>query len=99
MTADEDLSSHALADSASPEGQWFRESLRRREVARRAFVQADNDSAFRKALLGGNRPGVVELEAGDWVLYWRRARNNSRLERGGMERHRLWLSKVRKWFG
>ena len=82
LTADEEMGSHALAESDSTEGLWFRESLKRREVARRAFVQADNDSAFRRALLRRSRPGIVECEAGDWVLYWRRAKTNSRLERG-----------------
>lgn len=82
LTSDEEVGSHILADSDCPEGMWFRESLQRREVARRAFVQADNDSAFRRALLRRNRPGVIDFMAGDWVLYWRKAKTNSRLERG-----------------
>lgn len=86
LTSDDDASSHVLADSNSPEGQKFRDSLYRRECARKAFIQADNDSAFRRALLRRNRPGILEFEAGDWVLYWRMNKGNIRGERG-------------RWFG
>ena len=53
-----------------------------REAARKAFVQADNDSAFRRALLRRSRPGQLHYEPKDWVLYWRRSKGNNRLERG-----------------
>ena len=82
LVSDDDASSHVLAESDSPEGQWCRDSLQRREAARKAFVQADNDSAFRRALLRRSRPGVLTFEPKDWVLYWRRSKGNNRLERG-----------------
>ena len=82
LLSDADASSHALADSDTPEGLRFRDSLMRREVARKAFVQADNDSAFRRALLRQSRPGKIEFQKGDWVLYWRKAKGNSRTETG-----------------
>ena len=64
IMSDSDASSHALADSESPEGIKFRQDLMRRELARKAYVQADNDSAFRRALLRQSRPGKVECEQG-----------------------------------
>eukprot|EP00435_Cladocopium_sp_Y103_P025644 s3158_g6.t1 len=82
VVSDSDLSGHSLAESQLPEGVKFRESLQRRESARKAFVQADNDSSFRRALLRQSRPGKVEYEKGDWVLYWRRSKGNSRIDRG-----------------
>eukprot|EP00435_Cladocopium_sp_Y103_P022581 s1765_g5.t1 len=82
LVSDPSAASHSLAESSSPEGVRFRESLQRRESARRAFVQADNDSSFCRALLRQSRPGRVEYEKGDWVLYWRRSKGNSRIERG-----------------
>ena len=82
LTSDFDAASHSLAESSSPEGIRFRAALQRRESARRAFVQADNDSSFRRALLRQSRPGKVEYEKGDWVLYWRRTKGNNRIERG-----------------
>ena len=82
LTADDDAASHLLAESDAPEGVRFRANLQRREAARKAFVQADNDSAFRRALLRRSRPGQVEYEAEDWVLYWRKAKGNSRNIRG-----------------
>ena len=82
LVGDEQATSHAFADSETPEGVRFRESLARRESARRAFVQADNDSAYRRALLRRSRPGVIRFETGDWVLYWRKAQANNRVERG-----------------
>eukprot|EP00435_Cladocopium_sp_Y103_P035397 s1051_g9.t1 len=86
LISDADAASHSLAESSLPEGVRFKENLQRRETARKAFVQADNDSSFRRALLRQSRPGKVEYEAKDWVLYWRRTKGNSRIERG-------------RWFG
>eukprot|EP00435_Cladocopium_sp_Y103_P056318 s71_g19.t1 len=67
LTSDDCTSAHTLAESSTPEGIRFRESLQRREQARRAFIQADNDSACRRALLRRSRPGSVDFEKGDWV--------------------------------
>ena len=82
LTADQQAGAHVLAESSTPEGVRFRASLERREQARRAFIKADNDSSCRRALLRRCRPGAVEFEAGDWVLYWKRVRGNLRHERG-----------------
>ena len=59
LMSDEAASSHSLAESSSPEGVRFKESLLRRELARKAFVQADNDSSFRRAILRQSRPGKL----------------------------------------
>ena len=56
--------------------------LQRREQARIAFIQADNDNAYGRALLRRSRPQTESFEAGDWVLYWRRQKNGGRGERG-----------------
>ena len=82
LTADENTSAHVLAESSTPEGIRFRESLRRREQARKAFIQSDNDSSCRRALLRRNRPGAIEYGAGDWVLYWRKLKGNPRGAKG-----------------
>ena len=82
LTSDNDGGAHALAESETPEGLHFRESLMRREQARRAFIQADNDSACRRALLRRSRPGSVEFEKGDWVLYWKKLQGNPRGAKG-----------------
>ena len=47
-----------------------------------AFVQADNDCAYRRALLRRSRPKATNFEPGDWVLYWRRHKGGTRGERG-----------------
>ena len=82
IVSDEEATSHTLADSELPEGVMFRRSLQRREQARTAFVQTDNDNSFRRALLRRSRPPAQIFEAGDWVLYWRRQKGCSRSERG-----------------
>ena len=82
LTSDDSTGAHLLAESSTTEGLMFRESLQRREQARKAFIQADNDSSCRRALLRRSRPGSIEFETGDWVLYWKRARGNLRHERG-----------------
>ena len=69
LTSDESASSHVLAESDTPEGLRFGESLCCREQARRSFVSADNDSSFRRALLRRTRPSRDIYQKEDWVLY------------------------------
>ena len=71
IASDSDASAHSLATSQCPEGVAFRRSLQRREQARSAFVKADNDNSYRRALLRRSRPVCQSSEAGDWILYWR----------------------------
>ena len=82
IISDDNAATHSLADSDLPEGVAFRRDLQRREQARVAFAQADNDCAYRRALLRRSRPRTENFEAGDWVLYWRRQRGGTRGERG-----------------
>ena len=84
LVSHEQAASHALAASDLPEGLAFRQSLQRREQARIAFIQADNDNSYRRALFRKTRATLQTYVAGDWVLYWRRHRTGHRTrgERG-----------------
>ena len=82
LISDNMAASHALAESDLPEGVAFRRDLQRREQASIAFIQADNDNSYRRALLRRSRPQCTQFEKGDWVLYWRRQKAGSRGERG-----------------
>ena len=72
LVSDANASAHALAESGSPEGERFLAMLKLRERARRAFIQVDSCSSFRRALLRRSRPSRLDWEKGDYVLYWRR---------------------------
>ena len=72
LISDNSATCHALADSDLPEGVSFRRDLQRREQARVAFIHADNDNSYRRALLRRSRHPCERYEPGDWVLYWRR---------------------------
>lgn len=80
------MSSYVLAESPGPEGDNFRKSLQIRSAAHKAYVEADNCSSLRRALLKRSRPVSDPYEQGDWVLYWRRTADHMRRERG-------------RWFG
>ena len=82
ITSDTSQGSHALAADGCSETDQFREALNRRSRARRAFIEADNCSSLRRALLRRTRPLHKPFEEGDWVLYWRRKGGNLRRERG-----------------
>ena len=82
LVSDHDAATHSLAESASPEGIEFQNSLRRREMARKAFLTADNNSALRRALLRRTRKDPNWFEKGDWVLYWRQNKGSQKGERG-----------------
>ena len=78
----EDVGSHALAESAGEAAEEFQRRLQLRTSARRAFIDADNSSALRRALLRRTRPMRGPYEVGDWVLYWRQKGSNLRRTRG-----------------
>ncbi|CAE7412933.1 RE1 [Symbiodinium natans] len=82
LISDNSATCHALADSDLPEGVSFRRDLQRREQARVAFIHADNDNSYRRALLRRSRHPCERYEPGDWVLYWRRHKAGSRAEQG-----------------
>lgn len=102
VTSGTDVSSLASALDDHVEGDGFRRSLALRTSARKAFLEADNCSSLRRALLRRARPLRDDFEKGDWVLYWRRRGGNLRRERGRwygparvilIERQRVvWLS-------
>ena len=73
LISDDQASTHALASSDLPEGVAFRKDLQRREQARVAFVRADNDNSYRRAMLRRSRPACQ-----NWILYWRRQKAGSR---------------------
>ena len=49
----------------------FRDQLKLREVARRAFHTADNSDALRRALLKRSCPSRGVYHKGQWVMVWR----------------------------
>jgi hypothetical protein len=71
-----------MANDEGSESDRFREHLARRCSARKAFVEADNSSSLRRALLRMSRPVRGPFEIGGWVLYWRRKGANLRRARG-----------------
>jgi hypothetical protein len=77
----ESASSHVLATAEGHESDKFRKTLDLRCSARKAFVEADNSSSLRRALLRRSRPLRDPYEVGDWVLYWRKVGGNMRRER------------------
>ena len=82
ILSDGNASTHSLADSPTTEGQRFLDHLKVRERARKAFIQVDNCSSFRRALLRRTRPSRDDWEVGDFALYWRRRGGNMRREHG-----------------
>ena len=86
LTSDAGTGSLSLAEDEGPASDRFRQSLERRSIARKAFIDADNSSSLRRALLRRSRPLRGPYEVGDLVLYWRRKGANLKRERG-------------RWFG
>lgn len=59
-----------------PEGVRFRSELARREQARKAFVEVDNNQVMRRAILQRSRPPRQSYEKGQWVMMWRKRGEN-----------------------
>ena len=71
VCSDEMLPSHLLADSQTAHGIRFRQQLAYRETARKAYHDADNDMALRKAILRRSRFSSQQYSPGEWVMIWR----------------------------
>ena len=71
VASDDLLPAHMLAESDTAQGLLFRKQLEYRECARRAFHQADNDAALRKAVLRRSHPLRQDYQPGEWVMIWR----------------------------
>ena len=71
LCGDDQLPAHCLADEDHAQGIAFREHLLLRENARKAFHQADNDAALRRAVLRRNRPMRKQYAPGEWIMMWR----------------------------
>ena len=69
--------SQYTADSNTPEGIAFREHLSMREVARKAFLSADNDEKLRRAFLRRHRPHRGHVNGGTFVMFWRPGRGEN----------------------
>ena len=69
--SDHSLASHLLAENSTPEGVQFREQLARRETARKAFHEADNNAAIRRAILRRSRPLSQQYVPGEWVMMFK----------------------------
>lgn len=76
VNSDHQCASHGLADSMCPEGVRFRTELARREQARKAFVEVDNNQVMRRAILQRSRPPRQSYEKGQWVMMWRKRGEN-----------------------
>ena len=68
VVSDESQPAHLLAESETAQGVAFRQQLLRREVARRAFLEADNATALRRAALRQSRPDRLQYRPGEWIM-------------------------------
>ena len=71
LTSDDSLPAHSLANEENAQGIQFRAQLAMRESARRAFHDADNSAALRRAALRRERPDRRSYEPGEWIMYWK----------------------------
>ena len=73
VASDDHLPSHLAAVDDNGHGIRFRTQLAMRESARKAFHEADNSMALRRAMLRRNRPNRGNYIAGEWVMIWRQS--------------------------
>lgn len=68
-----DACNQALETSTgeTPEAVAFRQSMQRREEARKAFIASDNSATLRRAFLRRSRPNRGQHAAGTHVMFWR----------------------------
>ena len=71
LTSDDTWPAHSLANEDTAWGIKFRTQLAMRESARKAFHEADNKSALRRAALRREKPSRGFYNPGEWIMYWR----------------------------
>ncbi|CAE7231149.1 GIP [Symbiodinium sp. CCMP2592] len=82
VTSDENLAAHTLAVGSDLEAEAHRQRLELRCAARKAFFEADNSQAIRRAVLRRSTPARGPYLAGSWVLYWTKKSSPNRLAAG-----------------
>ena len=82
LTSDEGLAAHTLALGDELEAEQHRQRLELRCAARKAFLEADNSQAIRRAVLRRSTPARGPYSAGSWVLYWTKKSSPNRLAAG-----------------
>ena len=71
VSEDPSTAANHLADSDTPEGIAFRHQLQKREIARKAFLDADHSEKLRRAFLRRQRPHRGHFASGVFVMFWR----------------------------
>ena len=81
------------------ESTEFYQQMKKRETARKAFVEIDNDQAMRRAVLRRIRPHRGHLAPGTHVMYWRQTqwRGPGRVIHQE-DQHVVWISHLGKIF-
>ena len=87
VVSDETIPAHLLAESEESHGIAFRQNLQRRELARKAFHEADNASALRRAMLRQSRPGCQQYQAGEWIMML--------VQRGNLPNQSEWIGPLK----
>ena len=82
VSSDEEAPAHALSEGTDLESEMFQQKLELRCRARRAFMDADNSQAIRRASLRRSNPSRGPFVAGMWVLYWVKKSSPNRLAAG-----------------
>ena len=92
-------SSQYLMINPQAESSEFFHQLQRRETARKAFIQIDNDQATRRAVLRRVRPHRGHHAPGTYVMYWRQ---NKWCGPGRVihqeDQHVVWISHIGRIF-
>ena len=78
LSSDDHLPSHMAALDDTGHGIRFRTQLAMRESARKAFHEADNNMAIRRAALRRSRPHRGDYLPGEWVMIWKLSENTRR---------------------
>ena len=87
VVSDESQPAHLLAESETAQGVAFRQQLLRREIARKAFIEADNATALRRAALRQSRPDRLQHKPGEWIMML--------VQKGNLPNQAVWLGPLK----
>ena len=82
VCSDEDTTAHSLGDGEDNQTEAFERRMNIRTEARKAFIDADNSAAIRRAILRQSRGREHDWKCGELCMIWDKRKAPNMLEKG-----------------
>ena len=82
ICSDEGITAHSIDNNEDTRSESFMKNMQIRTAARKAFLESDNGSAIRRALLRQSRGQEHDWQLGELAMIWDKRKSTNMLEKG-----------------